>query len=118
MVGVNLLYASDLFWRAAMMRNCVMRVRHADLVIRASGGFSSEHKRADSSNVCLKCERLKIVHEFDVFGVEFRDADWHCRKFYMAVNTCLHFLDALLDFTHTIQVFTNTRLVASTEPVL
>ena len=71
---VDLGHPLDPLGVAAVVRERVVRIGHADLRIRPHAAFASHHQRDDAGHVGLEGDQLQVEHQVDVVGVEHRDA--------------------------------------------
>ena len=103
-VGVDLRHLRDLLRLLLVMRDRVMRVRHADLRIGHAAELAAEHERDDARQVALIREHLQVAHQLDVIVVRRRDAGRVIDDRQLLVALLLGPLDAPLDVANRIEI--------------
>ena len=71
---IDLRHAFDPFGVPAMVRERMMRIRDANLRVRAQAAFAPHHHRDDPRRVGLERDDLQIEHQVHVVTVLRRDA--------------------------------------------
>src|SRR4051812_11134615 len=98
------------------MRQRVMRIRNADLGVRAITRLASQLERNDSGNVPLQREQLKIEHQTRVLSVGGRNSDRAIdigNRVVFRSGFCL--LDSALDVTNRFKVLLDAIPIAGSQ---
>src|SRR5690242_15106186 len=100
----------------AAVRCRVMRIRQADLGIRARAGFASELKRDNARDVALECQYLQIEHQFCVIRISGGNSH-RTIQIRQMVAGCLRLglLYTALYFADGVQIFADLIAVARAE---
>ena len=64
--GINLRDFLNEVRVAAMVRQRMMRVGHADFRVSTTAAFAADHHRRNSGEIGLECDRLQIEHQLHV----------------------------------------------------
>src|SRR5215471_201126 len=114
MEGIDLRHLRQLFRIAAVMTDWMVRVRNADLRIRAIVLFARELECDDARDIGLKSQNLQIEHELRVVGKLRRNT---YRSVEVAkLGICCRVLgtfDLAFDLTNTIEILINAHAIGN-----
>ena len=114
-VLVDLVQPLELRCLVLMVRQRMVRVRDADLRIRAAADFAREHEGADAGQVGLVGQRQQVHHQLGVLAVVARHADRLIDDRQLPGALLLGHLDAPLGVADRLEVLVELHLVARTD---
>ena len=112
MERVDLRDLRDFLWIVAVMTRWMVRVRHADLRIRAIAELARELERDDARDVCLERQNLQIEHQLCVIGEQGGDAHRPIQVGHHVVDRrCLGMLDLPLDLANAVEILIDANTI-------
>ena len=114
-VRVDFRHALDQRWVVAMMRERVVRFRHADLRVRPCALLLADHERDDAREVRLERQQLQVEHECQVIFEHGRHALWLVHKRQLEVVLLFSTLDATFDVANRLGVLLEATLILRSE---
>ena len=100
---------------AAMMRDAVVRLRHADIRIAQAGELARHDHARDARRVGLERQHLQVVHEPRVLLVGVGNVGRPLGQSDVAVAARFGGLDAPLDLAHGIEILVELGAVAAAD---
>ena len=103
---------------AAVMRDDVVRLGHADLRVADAARFDALHEGGHASDVGSPRERDEVVHHANVLFVSARDAGGRIGSLADRIGSLPGWLDPAFDFADVLQVLVDRRAVLRREPAV
>src|SRR2546422_11531645 len=119
MERIDLRYLRHLFWIVAVMTDGMVRVRDADLRIRAIALLARELECDDARDIGLKGQNLQVEHELHVVG-EYRGDPYRPIEVRHVVvrYRLLGALDLPLDLTNTVEILIQAHAIGNAHALL
>src|SRR5947208_12027566 len=115
MKRIDLRHSRDLFRVVPVVREGVVRIRYADLVVGSRAGFTRELERDDPGDVALQSEHLQVEHQTRVIRIGRRYTDRPIQIRQAIVSLGLRFLNAALDLADGVQILADPRTIGRSE---
>ncbi len=110
-IGVDLRHLLDQLGNVVVVRERMMRFRHADLRIGPWALLLAEHERNDARQIGLEREHLQIHHQRQVIFEHRRRAQRLRQRGQFDVALPLRHLNAALDVANGVGVFVHLALI-------